>query len=675
MKKEPKQKDTEGFTEDDVDLDTHFNGVSGKDMIEKMTYQERLRMFTSNFSSFFKTASNDLKEAEMATRKAATSMDDFSAAYTDSDEIQKIDAEIARIKKAAETYGAVDSKQTKQVLDKLQGQRAAVAKEQLLTRAKSDSDYARDYDTSKLTNKQQVVENYARQTKLEEAQYAQTIRQIQESVAIGEEEKNALIEKAKEEHDKKMLAMEDEYQRKMKGYDDTYLAQKIENWRDSGSYMKEMQDTIMDGFVSANEKWLDGDKNSWRDYLNDILKMWRRMVLQMGYSKLLGALTDKITGGAKSFLDGVFGLAEKKDTTATQSVDKVEKQQKVVNAYDYDLGNRYQTQKYGAISYDGWGTLGYKATPSYGFGDNGFTLNSGYAPDYTKQTGGSSFGLSSNYSLLGSSNDTAGSSDWGLKMPSSGGLGSSGGDGTAGGMDFGGLNSQIGETSSALGTMTQAGSMLSEMFGASTETTQGLNMTLAAMNVVTTISNGIAKLGNLFSTQENSTTAQGVAEGTLFNGGLTAGTSGLAAFTAQLAAAGTTATATAAFANGGIMTSNGPLPLKYYANGGIANKAQVAVFGEGRQPEAYVPLPDGRSIPVSMNVDGLGGESDSVGGNQVVINISVNNNGGSTTETESTDGSSQNADDMRTLANNIKAAVKNEIYNQSRPGGLLYNPR
>nr|DAM63251.1 MAG TPA: chromosome segregation protein [Caudoviricetes sp.] len=676
MKKEPKQKNTEGFTEDDVDLDTHFNGVSGKDMIEKMTYQERLRMFTSNFSSFFKTASNNLKEAELATQKAATSMDDFSAAYTDSDEIQKIDAEIARIKKAAATYGAVNSKQTNQVLNKLQDQRGKAAKEQLYIRAKSDSDYVREYNTSKLTSKQQTVENYVRQTKLEEAQYTQTIRQIQESVAIGEEEKNALIEKAKEEHDKKMLAMEDEYQRKMQGYDDTYLKQKIENWRDSGSYMKEMQDTIMDGFVTANEKWLDGDKNSWRDYLNDILKMWRHMVLQMGFSKLLGGLTDKFTGGAKSFLDGVFGLVEKKDTTATQSVDNLEKQQKSVSAYDYDLGSRYQTQKYGAVSYDGWGALGYKATPTYGFDDNGFTLNRTPASDYKGLSQGSSFGLSSNYSLLDSSNDTAGSSGWGLKMPSSGGLGS-GGSGTDGGMDFGGLNSQIGETSSALGTMTQAGSMLSEMFGASTETTQGLNVTLAAMNVVTTLSNGIAKIKNLFSTQENSTTAQGVAEGTLFNGGLTAGTAGLTAFTAQLAAAGATATATAAIphANGGVMTSKGSMPLKYYSNGGIAKKAQVAVFGEGSKPEAYVPLPDGRSIPVTMKMDGLGGESDSVGGNQVVINISVNNNGGSTTETESSDGSSSKADDMRTLANNIKAAVKNEIYNQSRPGGLLYNPR
>lgn len=54
------------------------------------------------------------------------------------------------------------------------------------------------------------------------------------------------------------------------------------------------------------------------------------------------------------------------------------------------------------------------------------------------------------------------------------------------------------------------------------------------------------------------------------------------------------------FANGGVMTNKGALPLNRYAMGGVANSPQVAIFGEGRGPEAYVPLPDGRSIPVSM---------------------------------------------------------------------------
>ena len=52
------------------------------------------------------------------------------------------------------------------------------------------------------------------------------------------------------------------------------------------------------------------------------------------------------------------------------------------------------------------------------------------------------------------------------------------------------------------------------------------------------------------------------------------------------------------FAEGGVMTKDGPLPLRKYASGGIADSPQVAVFGEGSSPEAFVPLPDGRSIPV-----------------------------------------------------------------------------
>jgi len=69
------------------------------------------------------------------------------------------------------------------------------------------------------------------------------------------------------------------------------------------------------------------------------------------------------------------------------------------------------------------------------------------------------------------------------------------------------------------------------------------------------------------------------------------------------------------FADGGIMTSLGALPLNPYAGGGIANSPQVAVFGEGRMNEAYVPLPDGRSIPVTMS----GGQSQQSQGGDVIL--------------------------------------------------------
>lgn len=53
------------------------------------------------------------------------------------------------------------------------------------------------------------------------------------------------------------------------------------------------------------------------------------------------------------------------------------------------------------------------------------------------------------------------------------------------------------------------------------------------------------------------------------------------------------------FAGGGVMTPTGPRRLERFAGGGVSDKA--AIFGEAGA-EAAVPLPDGRSIPVSLRV-------------------------------------------------------------------------
>lgn len=54
------------------------------------------------------------------------------------------------------------------------------------------------------------------------------------------------------------------------------------------------------------------------------------------------------------------------------------------------------------------------------------------------------------------------------------------------------------------------------------------------------------------------------------------------------------------FAKGGVMTEYGMMPLRRYASGGIARRPQLALYGEGDMAEAYVPLPDGRTIPVTL---------------------------------------------------------------------------
>lgn len=111
-------------------------------------------------------------------------------------------------------------------------------------------------------------------------------------------------------------------------------------------------------------------------------------------------------------------------------------------------------------------------------------------------------------------------------------------------------------------------------------------------------------------------------------------------------------------ANGGIMTSRGMAKLRTYASGGIANSPQLAVFGEGSMPEAYVPLPDGRSIPVNMK---------GAGGGDMNLNVIVN----VTSSGESTATSGDADQTGRNLASLVTNAVKAELIQQRRPGGLL----
>lgn len=57
---------------------------------------------------------------------------------------------------------------------------------------------------------------------------------------------------------------------------------------------------------------------------------------------------------------------------------------------------------------------------------------------------------------------------------------------------------------------------------------------------------------------------------------------------------------------GNIMTARGPVALQRYAAGGVTRGTKVSLFGEGSTPEAYVPLADGRSIPVTVKGGGGG---------------------------------------------------------------------
>jgi tape measure domain-containing protein len=106
------------------------------------------------------------------------------------------------------------------------------------------------------------------------------------------------------------------------------------------------------------------------------------------------------------------------------------------------------------------------------------------------------------------------------------------------------------------------------------------------------------------------------------------------------------------FADGGIMSGDGPLPLRKYAGGGIASSPQLAMFGEGSMPEAYVPLPDGRRIPVAMKGGG--------GSTNVTVNVDAS---GSQVQGDAGKGEQ--------LGRVISQAVQSELVRQKRPGGLL----
>ena len=117
-------------------------------------------------------------------------------------------------------------------------------------------------------------------------------------------------------------------------------------------------------------------------------------------------------------------------------------------------------------------------------------------------------------------------------------------------------------------------------------------------------------LGSLFGAGQGVTAAQATVNAGVVNvmggvGGLTGGGGGLSGIFSDLFGSGGTVPygpGMAPFANGGIMSDLGPVPLRKYAKGGIANSPQMALFGEGGMNEAYVPLPDGRSIPVSLRM-------------------------------------------------------------------------
>jgi tape measure domain-containing protein len=98
--------------------------------------------------------------------------------------------------------------------------------------------------------------------------------------------------------------------------------------------------------------------------------------------------------------------------------------------------------------------------------------------------------------------------------------------------------------------------------------------------------------------------------------------------------------------------------IRQFANGGVVSGPTLGLVGEGRYNEAVVPLPDGKSIPVS-----LGGASGSNISTNIVVNMGNGQGGG---------GQATGAQGNQ-LARELEGAVRQVILKESRPGGIIYS--
>lgn len=136
--------------------------------------------------------------------------------------------------------------------------------------------------------------------------------------------------------------------------------------------------------------------------------------------------------------------------------------------------------------------------------------------------------------------------------------------------------------SALTGLFQVAGTFLGGLAGGGTSAAGASVATSSALS--STGGNGI---NAITTTNTNGINAIQFAKGGIANG---------KAATVPLRAVGTNGFDIKSFAYGGLVD-----PMK----GGVAKSAQMAIFGEGTRPEAVVPLPDGKSIPMSMKNDSL----------------------------------------------------------------------
>lgn len=427
--------------------------------------------------------------------------------------------------------------------------------------------------------------------------------------------------------------------------------QLVLQWTDLSTALNDLQSEMMNGFIDMTEQMLDGNLDSWRDYAYNLLTLLRRQILQGTFAPLLSQITGLMNQGIASF----FG----NDIEAMRQ-----------RAGYYQAGNTANAML-GNGFYSNYLAGNYFRTPQVNPYDTYYSPY--YMRDYSSALISDDSGAQIGYT--GSINDgtavfassNAQTSWWNSFTTSfSEGIG---GLWNSTKSFFGNFGDNMGKLSD--GFLEFCGSPIESLKNAFSSASTAIGQFIMSLSSGSSGSG----VGGIISSVVGAVAGGIGAASASGNFGLSGdGFDVSAASNANyFAEAGKKALSGAAwtrFADGGIMTSNGEIDLHKYASGGVANSPQLALFGEGSMPEAYVPLPDGRSIPVTLRGSGTG---ETVGGNNIsiVINVSNTNNGSSETQSADATQAGKDSSDMAKLANRIKSLVRQEIITQSRPGGLL----
>lgn len=470
------------------------------------------------------------------------------------------------------------------------------------------------------------------------------IKETQANQNLTAEAKKKEIDKANDAILKREQSFNDRYAEAQEKWlrDNATAGQRLVlQWTDLSTSLDEIQSEMMNGFIDMTEQMLDGNLDSWRDYAYNLLNLIRRQILQGTFAPLLSVISGTLNKGIASFLDDDVE-AQRQDAGI---------QQAGATAWDM-LGNGFY-RLFGGALLRGNRPVAKAPTPQQIQAQNPNLIGEDTPIDQ----------LASNETMTSwwGSFTSSFSEGFGSLWSSTKEVFSWMGNGISSLAD--GFMELCGSPIEWLkNAFTSAANVIVEFIASLTANSSANAVTSVLTSVIGAVGGGIA--GSIGSS------ATAFAGGSAGQTGVSMGGAGGVGIKVANANNLGWYAPTSFNANGGIVTSNGEIDLRKYARGGIANSPQLAVFGEGSMPEAFVPLPDGRSIPVSFRGTGAG---ESVGGNNIsiVINVSNTNNGSSETQTSDATQAGKDSSDMAKLANRIKSLVRQEIVTQSRPGGLL----